>query len=170
MVARQVGNCKYHYFPLHNTFFLQKALSHSMEQNPSWEADGHITSQEILCLLWTLKVYYYFHNSPWSPTLHVTFHNMLLFYGEKFTPSPIPRIENHLLFMTAYSVYLQLLLISYNHNLGMHHTLMTNEPHISEYQQLWSSGFYVTSSILVGFEITDHLPSKQKQHVSLKCW
>jgi len=41
-----------------------------MEQSPSWEADNHSASQEILRLLWNLKVRYQVHKSlPLAPIL-----------------------------------------------------------------------------------------------------
>jgi hypothetical protein len=38
-------------------------ITNSMEQSPSWQANSHLTSQEILCLLWNSKVHYRVHTS-----------------------------------------------------------------------------------------------------------
>jgi hypothetical protein len=35
-----------------------------VEQSPSWEPNSNSTSQEILCLLWYLKIHYCIHKSP----------------------------------------------------------------------------------------------------------
>jgi len=33
-------------------------------QSPSWEANNHLASQEIPCLLWNPKIHYHVHKSP----------------------------------------------------------------------------------------------------------
>jgi len=38
--------------------------THSMEQSPSWEVNSHSASQEILHLLWNMKVHYCVHKGP----------------------------------------------------------------------------------------------------------
>jgi hypothetical protein len=41
------------------TLFLGYRSTNSMEQSPSWKADSHSASQEILPLLWKLKAHYH---------------------------------------------------------------------------------------------------------------
>jgi hypothetical protein len=41
-----------------------------MEHSPAWYAESSLASQEIPCILWSLKVHYYIHKSlPLAPVL-----------------------------------------------------------------------------------------------------
>jgi hypothetical protein len=43
--------------------FNQTDITNSMEQNHSWDVNGHSASKEILCPLWNSKVHYHVHKS-----------------------------------------------------------------------------------------------------------
>ena len=45
-------------------YLLTYLLTYSMEQSPSWESNWFETSQEILLILWKLKVHYTIHKCP----------------------------------------------------------------------------------------------------------
>jgi hypothetical protein len=45
-------------------YVLTYLLTHSMEQNTSWETNGFSTSQEIPRILWNLNVHYRIHKCP----------------------------------------------------------------------------------------------------------
>jgi hypothetical protein len=60
--GRIVG-ASYQWFQL--TDWLTDSLTHSLNWDESfWEANSHSASQELLCLLWNLKVHYHAHKSP----------------------------------------------------------------------------------------------------------
>ena len=46
------------------TYLLPHSLTHSMQQGPAWEANRFAASQEIIRILWNLKVHYRIHKSP----------------------------------------------------------------------------------------------------------
>ena len=45
----------------HLPWWWELALTYCMAQRPSWEANWFAASQEILCILWKLKVHYHIH-------------------------------------------------------------------------------------------------------------
>jgi hypothetical protein len=66
-----------------------------MEQSPSWEADSHSASEEVIHLLWNVKIYYRVHKSHPIPMPSVTFRNKVSFYGEALlAPRPTPKLED----------------------------------------------------------------------------
>jgi hypothetical protein len=44
--------------------FEEKQVNISVGQHASWEADSSLDCQEILCILWNLKVDYHVHKGP----------------------------------------------------------------------------------------------------------
>jgi hypothetical protein len=57
-----------HYFTCTAVLYFQQLnrycfVTNSMEQSPSWGPNNRSASQEILCLLWNLKVHYCVHKS-----------------------------------------------------------------------------------------------------------
>jgi hypothetical protein len=58
------------------SYVLPHKLSNSMEQSP-WEANSHLASQEIPCLLWNLKVYY----CPLCENFHPTYVSALTYFS-----------------------------------------------------------------------------------------
>ena len=76
-------------------------LTHSMDQNPSWEANSFSVSEEITRILWKPNVHYTAVKSAlWL------FRNIIRFYSvELLAHRPTPKLEDHPLSSVRYRLF-----------------------------------------------------------------